>query len=136
MNKFRFLIANGVLTCVALLPAASLAEEDLDVTMDVIDDLASVEGVILETRGPDGDDAGQEYEYDDEERDDDPGHDGEDERDLGDRSREDGEDDFEDGDRDEFDDDSDFDEEDGGDEGDEVDLDEPDEAGIDDGFNG
>ncbi|MFQ6004036.1 MAG: hypothetical protein ACE5OQ_00915 [Woeseia sp.] len=136
MNKIKLLAAKVILICVAPFPGASLADEELDVTMDVIDDLAGVEGVILETRAPDGDDEEREDSADGGNGDDDPADDGEGEGDSGDRSQEDGDDDFEHGDRDEFDDDGDFGEEEDGDEGDDVDLDEPDEVGIDGGSNG
>ncbi|MFQ5566171.1 MAG: hypothetical protein ACE5EU_07400 [Paracoccaceae bacterium] len=130
MNKFRLLAANVVLTCVALLPAASLADEELDVTMDVIDDLASVEGVILETRGPDGGDENREDGAAVAEGDG-PDHDGEGEDDYGEGSRDDGDVGFEDDDRGDFDFGGDFGEDEEGDEGDDVDLDEPDEPAND-----
>ena len=58
MKIFKLVIASMVLTCLAMFPVVSLAEEDLEVTMDVIDNLSQVEGVIIEmsaaTRGDEG----------------------------------------------------------------------------------
>ena len=69
MKKLNLLIANMVFACVALFPPASLADNDLEVTMDVIDNLSQVEGVILEmsaVKGNDegGDDRGGDHEGD------------------------------------------------------------------------
>ena len=84
MKDLKLLIANMVLTCFALFPVASLADDDLDVTMEVLDNLAQIEGVVLELRGPEGDDEG-----------DDDSESGEGEDDFGDGSDDGEEDGFE-----------------------------------------
>ena len=80
MKSFRLLVASTVLTCFALFPVVSLADEDLDVTMDVIDNLSDIEGVILEMSAvmdDDDDSLGGDDHDGDEDRDD--RHDGDDE---------------------------------------------------------
>ena len=58
MKNLKLLIASMALTCFALFPAASLADEDLDVTMEVFDNLTDVEGVVLEMAISGGEDGG------------------------------------------------------------------------------
>ena len=70
MKELKLLIAGMVLTCIALFPVASLADDDLDVTMEILDNLAQIEGVVLQMPGPDDDDKsggggeGDDYEDD------------------------------------------------------------------------
>ena len=72
MKAFKLLMASMVLTCFALFPVVSLADDDLDVTMEILDNLAQIEGVVLQMRGPDdndkggdrGDDEGDDHEED------------------------------------------------------------------------
>ena len=53
MKHIRIFFASLVLTCFALSPAAALANDDeLDVTMEVIDDLADIDGEVMRMRGP------------------------------------------------------------------------------------
>jgi len=106
----KVFIATLVLTCFAYFPAPVFADglDDLDVTMEVLDDVAGIDDAILEMRGPEGDgddlgdDSGDDEASDHEE----------------DREGDAGEDDFgeEQGEfeehEDDFEDDDDFDEED------------------------
>ncbi len=71
MKQLRLFIASIALTCIATFPATSMANDDLDVTMDVFDDLAEVDDAITEMRGPEGidefeDDGGDGAAEDDE----------------------------------------------------------------------
>jgi len=112
----KVFIATLVLTCFACFPAAVFADglDDLDVTMEVMDDMAGIDDAILEMRGPEDDDfVGGDGDGDD--SDDDPesdsgGFDDEgsdhDEDDFGEEQGE-----FEEH-EDDFEDDDDFDEED------------------------
>ena len=108
MKNFRLLIASMVLTCFALIPVVSLADEDLEVTMDVIDNLSQVEGVIIQMTaakgddegGHDGEDGGDDHDGDqgDDEHDGEvggDGHDGEEGGDSGDEFGHEGDDGFE-----------------------------------------
>ena len=56
MKYLNVLIATMVLTCFAFMPATVLAAdlEDLKVTMDVMDDISSVDHTIALMAGPDG----------------------------------------------------------------------------------
>ena len=53
----KVFIATLVLTCFAYFPAPVFADslDDLDVTMEVLDDVAGIDDAILEMRGPEGD---------------------------------------------------------------------------------
>ena len=53
----KVFIATLVLTCFAYFPAPVFADglDDLDVTMEVMDDMAGIDDAILEMRGPEGD---------------------------------------------------------------------------------
>jgi hypothetical protein len=55
MKHLNVFIATLILTCFALLPTAVRADDldDLEVTLEVIDDLASVDDTISQMRGPD-----------------------------------------------------------------------------------
>jgi len=113
MKQFSIFIATLALTCVAMFPTASLAEDldDLDVTMEVLDDTSDIDDAVAQMRGPgDGDDS------DDGGNDDDSG-DGEDEFDGSDDFND--EDGFEDDD--DFDNEDEFEDEDGFDEGEDID---------------
>jgi hypothetical protein len=57
MNKLRICVASFALTLIGLVPAAALADDDLDVTMEVLDSVADIDGEIMELRGPDGEGA-------------------------------------------------------------------------------
>ena len=82
MKEFKLLIASMVLTCFALFPVASLADDDLDVTMEILDDLAQLEGVVLQMPGPDGSDKGSAGGDDDgDDHEDEDGDDHEDQKD-------------------------------------------------------
>ena len=72
MKELKLMIASMVLTCFASFPVASLADDDLDVTMEILDNLAQIEGVVLQMTDPDdndkgadgGGDEGDDYEDD------------------------------------------------------------------------
>ena len=55
MKQLNLLMASLAVTCFALYPAASLADEELDVTIEVFDDLSEVDGDFTEMRGPEND---------------------------------------------------------------------------------
>lgn len=57
MKELRLLIASMTLTCFALFPAVSHADDDLDVTMDVFDDLSKIDGMVADMQGPEMPDA-------------------------------------------------------------------------------
>lgn len=64
MNKCRILAAGIFLTVVSLAPGLAIADiDELDVTMEVLDSVADIDGEVLEMRGPDG--AGEDA-FDDE----------------------------------------------------------------------
>ena len=54
MRHLSILIATLVLACFALFPGTALADtlDDLDVTMEVIDDIAGIDAAVSEMRGP------------------------------------------------------------------------------------
>ena len=118
----KVFIATLVLTCFAYFPAPVFADglDDLDVTMEVLDDVAGIDDAILEMRGPEGDgddlgdDSGDDEASDHEEdREGDAGEDdfGEDQGEF-----EEHEDDFEDDDdfdEEDLDEEDDFEEEEG-----------------------
>ena len=56
MKQFKILAASIALTMFGLCPALVLADDELDVTMEVLDSVADIDGEVLEMRGPDGDD--------------------------------------------------------------------------------
>ena len=59
MNKLRLFMATLAATCIALIPAISSANDDLDdMTMEVFDDISDIDGAVTEMRGPDGDESG------------------------------------------------------------------------------
>jgi len=147
MKRFNILLASLALSVFALSPAGAMADDELDVTMEVLDSVANIDGDVIVMQGPEDDGfAGADDEGDE--------HDG---GDVAERDRESDEgmndassleDDFV---ADVFDDDfahdedftSDDDEEhsedeSGFDEGDDVDNDVPDEEPMDDEepFNG
>jgi len=115
----KVFIATLVLTCFAYFPAPVFADglDDLDVTMEVMDDMAGIDDAVLEMRGPegddfvggDGDDPGDDSgdDFDDKASDHEEGGEGDSgEDDFGEEQRE-----FEEH-EDDFEDDDDFDEED------------------------
>ena len=57
MKQLSIFIATLVLTCFAFVPAVARADDmdDLDVTMDVFDDITSIDGDIAMMEGPDDD---------------------------------------------------------------------------------
>jgi hypothetical protein len=114
MKNLRLFLASLALTCCGLFPAVTLADDmdELDVTMDVLDSVAGIDGNVLimsgpegfVAEGPDGEDGG---EFDDDvDRDRDDGDENEGEL----RSESDGESDNERGEEqvDGFGDDGDF----------------------------
>jgi len=80
MRHFNVFIATIILTGFALVPAAASADDldDLDVTMEVINDLASVGELIATMEGPGDDDVddGDDGDDDSEDESDDDGEDG------------------------------------------------------------
>ena len=56
MNKLNVTIASLVITFLGLFPAAALADDELDVTMEVLDSVADIDGDVIVMRGPDGED--------------------------------------------------------------------------------
>ncbi len=61
MKDLKLLMASMALTCLAMFPVASLADDDgLDVTMEVLDDLGQVDGVVLALPARDGEDGGDD----------------------------------------------------------------------------
>ena len=68
MRQMSIFLAVLVLVCFALFPAAVLADDfdDLEVTMEVIDDLARIDTVVPEMRGPEREDDDFEEDTDDE----------------------------------------------------------------------
>ena len=105
----KVFIATLVLTCFAYFPAPVFADglDDLDVTMEVLDDVAGIDDAILEMRGPegDGDDLG------DDSGDESSGHEKDGEGDSGEDAFGEEQGEFEEH-EDDFEDDDDFDEED------------------------
>lgn len=87
MKPFNVFLAVVVLALAAFLPAAARADEmdDLDVTMEVVDDVNDLEEKIAEMRGPDDVVAkgGQEDGDDEPGGQDEPWHDGADDRSEG-----------------------------------------------------
>ena len=55
MDSFRIFLAAVVMSCLSLLPLTASADDELEVTMEVIDDLSDVDGDFVEMRGPDFD---------------------------------------------------------------------------------
>jgi len=69
MKQTNLLLAALILTSLSLLPAAATAQEldDLDVTMEVVDDVEGIGDVVIEMRGPettDGDAGEAGFSYD------------------------------------------------------------------------
>lgn len=55
MNKCRIFAACTVLSITSLAPALAIADiDELEVTMEVLDSVADINGEVLEMRGPDG----------------------------------------------------------------------------------
>jgi hypothetical protein len=56
MKQLNVFIATLVITCFSMLPAIALADDheldDLDVTMDVVDDLEGIDDIVNEMPGP------------------------------------------------------------------------------------
>ena len=52
MKELKILLASMALTCSALFPAVSSANDELDVTMDIFEDLADIDDDIATMRGP------------------------------------------------------------------------------------
>src|SRR5210317_1525234 len=112
MKHLNVFLATLVLTCFALLPAGAFADDldDLEVTMDVLDDMSRLDDPVVEMRGPgegpdfDEDDS-DDGEFDDQD-DDESGHDGmEDENEFEDEMEDELEEEFEEEFDDELDDD-------------------------------
>ena len=78
MKNLRLFTASIALTCFSLFPAFAAADEldELDVTFEVLDSVADLDGQVLEMRGPDA-------ETDEEESDEDSDSDGGVEEDRG-----------------------------------------------------
>lgn len=56
MNKCRIFAASIFLTVMSLAPGLAHADiDELDVTMEVLDSVADIDGEVLEMRGPNGD---------------------------------------------------------------------------------
>ena len=66
MRQLSIFFATVVLTCFAFLPMSAFADDldDLEVTMEVIDDMNRVEDVMTEMRGPESDDDGDDDDGD------------------------------------------------------------------------
>ena len=79
MKQLSIFIATLVLTCFAFVPAVARADDmdDLDVTMDVFDDIASIDGDIAMMEGPDDDELDDAEDDMDDDLDDDSDDDGE-----------------------------------------------------------
>lgn len=60
MNKFYLLVCSVALTFLAMFPATAAANDKLEVTMEVFDDVSELDGDLTEMQGPDG-----EHEQDD-----------------------------------------------------------------------
>jgi hypothetical protein len=60
MKQLKQILASMALTCFALFPAAASAADidDLDVTMEVLDSIAGLDGQVMEMRGPEADPEG------------------------------------------------------------------------------
>ena len=140
MKPINLFVATLMLTCVAFFPGTARADDldDLDVTMEVIDDIADIGVAVTEMRGPEAggpeepevesDDADEMGSNDDAEHDAGAGSDDEEEfeNELEDESDEEFEDEFEhdeDFDDEELDEEDDFEHE----EGEDVEYDEYDE---------
>ncbi len=114
MKQLKIFLAGVALSCFALFPAAAMADiDELDVTMEVLDSIADIDGQVIVMQGPEDDgldghdnDGDSDDDFGGEDADDDFAHD----------------EDFEsDEDEEHSEDESDFDE------GDDIDHDEPDE---------
>jgi hypothetical protein len=55
MKYLNVFAASLALACCPLLAVAALADQDLEVTMEVIDDISELDGLIAEMPGPQGD---------------------------------------------------------------------------------
>lgn len=56
MSKYKIFAASIFLTLVSLAPGVALADiDELDVTMEVLDSVADINGEVMQMRGPDGD---------------------------------------------------------------------------------
>jgi len=65
MRELKLFSASVALTCIALFPAISSASDELDVTMDIIEDLADIDDEVSTMRGPgDHDEALSNNEHD------------------------------------------------------------------------
>ena len=66
MKELRLLIASAMLSSFVLYPAiASANDDDLEVTMDVVDDISDIDGVIIDVRAfstEDGDGEGADID--------------------------------------------------------------------------
>jgi hypothetical protein len=136
MKRFNIFLASLALSIFALSPATAMADDELDVTMEVLDSIADIDGDVIVMEGPEdegfaeSDDAGNEHDGGDvAERDGEADEETNDERGLDDEfvagvSGDDftHDEDFESDEEEEHsEDESDFDE------GDDIDIDEPDE---------
>jgi len=134
MKQLNLIFVSVALTCLALFPAAASAagSDELDVTFEVFDSIAGLDGRVLEMRGPEAEgpdgQVDEDESYADGEMDDDYDA-GETESDF-DTDEQEVDDDFESDDDFEVDDeDMDLDEDDDNDldEGEDIDTDEPDD---------
>jgi hypothetical protein len=65
MRELKLLLASMALASIALLPAISSANDELDVTMDIIEDLTDIDDEVSTMRGPgDHGDALSDNEHD------------------------------------------------------------------------
>lgn len=65
MKEFKLILASMAVTCFTMFPAAAAANDELEVTMEIFEDIADVDGDVVEMRGPEsdetsGDDIGDE----------------------------------------------------------------------------
>jgi hypothetical protein len=87
MKNLRLFLASLALTCCGFFPAAAMADDmdELDVTMEVLDDVAGIDGNVMIMRGPesgaaegpDGEDSDHEGGFEDEMHAGEDGHQGE-----------------------------------------------------------
>ena len=82
MKQLRVFFATILLTCFSFLPLSAFADDldDLDVTMEVIDDMSRIKDIATQMRGPESDDD----DGDDDDESDDDDHDEDRERDESD----------------------------------------------------
>lgn len=60
MKRLTIFAVSLISTCWLLLPATGRADQDLEVTMEVIDDLAELDGIVSQMPGPGSNDFGED----------------------------------------------------------------------------